>query len=166
LVGGNGRTFHRIVPEEHCVQQADETGLVDFVGHSWTLKREFLRFYLGMKPLTYETGEDMQLAFALQRHGIAAYSPPKFGTKSLRDTEFSSDEHATYTSKPQQPRQWLLCKVIQEGFQPVKCENCTPENVRLCLSNFSDYGDAQFENLRNGSCRIIKKNKMWPWEWM
>lgn len=141
LVGGNGRTFSQIVPERHCIQQDDNTGLVDFVGHSWTLRREFLRFYLGVQPLTYMTGEDIQLSAALAQHGIASYFPEQSGDNSLRDLPIASDKHASWLTTHQQPRHWLFCKLIEQGFQPTRCENCDPDTVAACLSNFSKYED-------------------------
>merc|ERR1711933_380388 len=71
LVGGNGRNLVSFNSKTLKVDQKDtkRTGLVDYVGHSWVLKREHLRLFLGFKQYTYSTGEDMQLSFALQLHG-------------------------------------------------------------------------------------------------
>eukprot|EP00923_Selenidium_pygospionis_P040573 GHVN01070046.1.p1 GENE.GHVN01070046.1~~GHVN01070046.1.p1 ORF type:complete len:739 (+),score=19.01 GHVN01070046.1:676-2892(+) len=155
LVGGNGRVFHRMYPERHCLDQKGQgrngPGRVDFVGHSWTLRREFLRFYLGAPVLTYATGEDIQLSFALQRHGIASYIFPQSGQRKVVDLPAAVDENASFLT-PQQPRHWLFCKVLEQGFQPLECENCTPENVKACLSNFSDYADAPFMSTKLQGC--------------
>lgn len=52
---------------------------VDIVGHSWFLKRSWLN-YLWESPPDYvkylKHGEDIQLSFALQKHGIPTFVPP------------------------------------------------------------------------------------------
>jgi len=145
LIGGDGRTYERIFPEHHCVQQGERNtaGPIDFAIQAYTLRREFLRFYLGAEPLTYATGEDIQLAWALQRHGIPAYLPPYEGNYSFKTFgKVGSDKHASWKHSPQQPRHWLLCKLLEQGFQPLSCQNCNQENAAACLKNFSHFEDA------------------------
>ena len=52
---------------------------VDIVGHSWFLKRKWIH-YLWESPPDYiqhlKHGEDIQLSFALQKHGIPTFVPP------------------------------------------------------------------------------------------
>ena len=43
--------------------------------HSWTLKRDHLRYYFADRQYTYATGEDIQLAFALQKRGVRVVLP-------------------------------------------------------------------------------------------
>ncbi|CAM9352954.1 unnamed protein product, partial [Ectocarpus fasciculatus] len=79
LIGGTCRTIQYLMPKyEQTIPFAariveDLGARNDFVGHSWTLKREFLKYFFEMTPFTYRTGEDMQLSFALQRHGIETW---------------------------------------------------------------------------------------------
>ena len=110
LVGVNGRTFSNIVTTAvRCENiltvreiRSDEAAFkigfqgqrVDYVGHSWTLRRHHLAFFLGDQQLTLETGEDMQLAYSLQKRGIFAHQPPLFG-QAVADTmeeSWASDE--------------------------------------------------------------------------
>jgi hypothetical protein len=137
LVGGNGRMIRKLGPGTTFAKQKHPTGRVDFVGHTWTLKREFLRYFLGAKVYTYATGEDIQLAAALQRHGIQSWNPIHSGEASLRNLGlFGVDKHSSWNTS-QVPRQWLFCKLIQEGFQPLSCRNCNAATVANCVKAFS-----------------------------
>jgi hypothetical protein len=51
LVGANGRTFERVDLGKNNVIQRQYTGKNDFVGHTWTLPRVYLRYYLNMEPV-------------------------------------------------------------------------------------------------------------------
>ena len=139
LVGANGRTILSILSEEgsdYSIQEEME-GRNDFVGHTWTLKREHLRLFLATPQLTYITGEDIQLSYALQLHGIISWRAPNVGDGFVRDSEFTSDRHASYTNKNfQEVRQWLICKLLERGFRPIRCANCTTANVRICVEQF------------------------------
>ncbi len=58
----------------------EQTQEVDFVGHSWFLKREWLE-YMFSEMSRYRSrykyaAEDMSLSFACQKHGINTYVPP------------------------------------------------------------------------------------------
>ena len=37
---------------------------MDFVGHIWCFKKEWLHYMFAIKPFTYDTGEDMHLCFS------------------------------------------------------------------------------------------------------
>ncbi|GMH87701.1 hypothetical protein TrVE_jg2802 [Triparma verrucosa] len=140
LVGGNSRTFSSISEKgKRAVEIEEENKRVDFVGHSWILKREFLRHFLGAKVYTLETGEDIQLSFALQQRGINTWRPKHIidDGSYLRDIKrLVSDSNASFLHSPQEPRQWLFCKILQEGFKPVKCSNCDTDTINRCLEFF------------------------------
>ena len=36
---------------------------VDFVGHLWCFKKDWLYYMFSIKPFTFDTGEDMHLCF-------------------------------------------------------------------------------------------------------
>ena len=150
LVGGNGRTIasigtragnaltrHRKKTTQH---DATGQGRVDFVGHSWTLRRTHLSFFLGTPPKTLATGEDIQLSHALQQQGIDSWSPPHTPTASLRDTRFSSGAHASYVHQDQSPREWLICRSLLDGFKPIKCSNCEEATLTACTQRFREVG--------------------------
>jgi hypothetical protein len=66
----NGRTFERFDLGKNKSIQRQYTGKNDFVGHTWTLPRVYLRYYLNMEPVSRYTGEDVQISYALQQYGI------------------------------------------------------------------------------------------------
>ena len=77
LVGATGRIFVRLEQKGHKwkMVQKRTIGRHDFVGHTWTLPREFLKYYLESEMLSLHTGEDIQLSFALQKVGIESWNP-------------------------------------------------------------------------------------------
>jgi hypothetical protein len=115
---------------------------VDFTVQNHSLRRELLRHYLASPVYTYATGEDIQLNFALQRHGIQAYKLPPRGkwSNAYADADSgalgSEGKFASWKTNPQEPRKWLLCKVIEQGFRTQTCTNCDTVTVRHCLDHF------------------------------
>ena len=78
LVGANGRNVHRISHFDTIQKSVGDScpvaeTQVDFVGHSWTFPTDMIRILWEFEWLTFETGEDMQFAFALQKYGIKSY---------------------------------------------------------------------------------------------
>jgi hypothetical protein len=153
LVGGDGRIFNQLLAgwrssttkknigynfaKEQDIRKDNES--VDYAANAWTLRRDFLRFYLGSTVYTYATGEDMQLAFALQRQGIKVETPdPPKGYQLQNIKQLFRDSYASWIFKSQEPRQWLICKIMQSGFRPVNCSNCDEETIRRCLYYFGD----------------------------
>jgi len=138
LVGANGRTFEYIHDSEHdYAVQYQRTGLNDFVGHTWTLKREHLRAYFAEPPVTYITGEDVQLAYALQKIGIKTMKAPSyyFGGANANDIPgLFKNKFASYKKRRlQEVRQWLFCKLMEKGFRPLECKNCDRRSVESCV---------------------------------
>ena len=82
----------------------DETLRVDFAGHSWFLKTEWLDYmFEGTEELQkYKIcAEDMTLSFKLQQHGINTYIPQQpQGNKdlwgSIKGDEFGSDAQSLF----------------------------------------------------------------------
>lgn len=67
IIGGNGRigynnknNLHR--PRDVGTRQTSV--LVDFVGHLWCFKKEWLHYMFAIKPFTYDTGEDMHFCYS------------------------------------------------------------------------------------------------------
>ncbi|MFA5252672.1 MAG: glycosyltransferase [Phycisphaerae bacterium] len=56
---------------------------VDYGGHCWFLKKDWLRIFWLEPPVNLTNAEDMQLSFALQRAGIKTYVPPHPEDKDL-----------------------------------------------------------------------------------
>jgi len=50
---------------------------VDYVGHAWFFKREWLSHLWREKPPTWDNGEDMHFSYTAQKYGgIQTYCPP------------------------------------------------------------------------------------------
>ena len=56
---------------------ADTPQEVDFVGHSWFMEKEHLRYIWYEEPYTYNNGEDMHLSYTAQKYGqVRTFVPP------------------------------------------------------------------------------------------
>jgi len=54
-----------------------DTMRVDYVGHAWFFKREWLSHLWREKPATWENGEDIHFSYTAQKYGgIQTYCPP------------------------------------------------------------------------------------------
>ena len=67
IIGGNGRPINTETKNiENFSKEYEECGLrlskkVDFVGHLWCFKKEWLYYMFSIKPYTFDTGEDIHL---------------------------------------------------------------------------------------------------------
>jgi len=74
---------------------------VDYVGHAWFFKREWLSHLWREKPPTWDNGEDMHFSYTAQKYGgIQTYCPPHPKEKtemhgSLLGNELGVDSKAT-----------------------------------------------------------------------
>ena len=141
LVGANGRTFVKLEKKGHKWKmiQHDFPRRNDFVGHTWTLPREFLKYYLESEMLSLHTGEDIQLSFALQKVGIESWKPPLRKNKRVRAPNqwLANDRSVASWRQNQAPRQLLFCKILKVGFKPLKCSNCNDHKViDSCIHSF------------------------------
>jgi hypothetical protein len=73
--------------------------LVDFVGHSWVFKTEWIRYMWRDATYTYENGEDIQFCLSSKLYGdidsyVAKQDNPS--NSSSRNPLLSSDQHASY----------------------------------------------------------------------
>jgi hypothetical protein len=74
---------------------------VDYVGHRWFFKRDWLQYLWREKPPTWHNGEDIQFSYCLQKYaGIQTYVPPHPINKiqlhgSLMGAELGIDDKAT-----------------------------------------------------------------------
>jgi len=78
-----------------------ETKRVDYVGHAWFFKRDWLQYLWREKPPTWDNGEDMHFSYAVQKFGgLQTYCPPHpLGDPemhgSLHGYELGVDDKAT-----------------------------------------------------------------------
>tara|TARA_R100000808_G_scaffold24996_1_gene60298 strand:- start:549 stop:2198 length:1650 start_codon:yes stop_codon:yes gene_type:complete len=55
----------------------EEVERVDYVGHCWFFKRDWLQYLWKEKPPTWDNGEDMHFSYAIQKYaGLQTYVPP------------------------------------------------------------------------------------------
>ena len=83
-----------------------ETERVDYVGHAWFFKREWLPYLWREMPPTWDNGEDMHFSYTAQKYGgIQTYCPPHppedrelhsslFGYELGVDSKATSNNHA------------------------------------------------------------------------
>jgi len=137
LVGTNGRIIKSISPLKQIVVNGAEN---DFVGHSWTLQRTLIRHYIAQTQYTLVTGEDMQLSFALQKHGIISWLPIHHNNDGRYATDIKSltaDENASYRNpETSKQRNWLVCTLLYHGFKTIECKNCDKVAAEKCKKKF------------------------------
>ena len=74
--------------------------LVDFVGHLWCFKKEWLHYMFTIKPFTYDTGEDMHLCFSSKVLGnINSYTAKQCSPNDMCDisnNNLATDQYSSY----------------------------------------------------------------------
>ena len=105
IIGGNGRigdlnkNYKQLYKPPDTGLRSSHT-LVDFVGHLWCFKKDWLYYMFSIKPLTFDTGEDMHLCFASKLLGnIKSYTAKQDKYEDLSDTynnQLAIDMHATW----------------------------------------------------------------------
>lgn len=160
VVGANCRIFERIDLKANILVQKDRTGKCDFVGHSWTLPRQYLFFYIAMNYLTTFTGEDVQLAFALQQEGIEFHKPPMKGERAAGDIySFATDNNSSWR-KTQSPRTLLFCRLFLLNFKVLECSNCNDKTVlQRCL----DMNNAKSQKAEEEAFRKDSDDNLYFW---
>jgi hypothetical protein len=105
----------------------------------------------------------MQLSFALQRVGVQAYAimppskpitatastpeiDPKTAWASADSGLGANGEFASWKKKAQEPRLWLLCQLVLEGFLFDDCLNCDNSTAHTCVRHFESTGATMQHN--------------------
>tara|TARA_Y100000310_G_C20607516_1_gene776295 strand:- start:110 stop:814 length:705 start_codon:yes stop_codon:yes gene_type:complete len=107
IVGANGRKWnrHRNKYDGHGDHQLYPEFQVDFVGHCWFFRREWLKYLWMLEPYTYKNGEDMHFCYcAYHFGGIPSYI---CGRRSL-------DECADLTNNRYGMDDLASCKTISK----------------------------------------------------
>ena len=109
IIGGNGR-FGMNNPNKPKLNQPRDVGirnnhsLVDFVGHLWCFKKEWLHYMFAIKPYTYDTGEDMHLCYSAKVLGnIACFvgKQDKIDDEcDLSKNSLSVDQYSSFITTP------------------------------------------------------------------
>lgn len=105
IIGGNGR-FGMNNKNKHNLKHPPDVGirntstLVDFVGHLWCFKKEWLHYMFTIKPFTYDTGEDMHLCFSSKVLGnINSYTAKQCSPNDMCDisnNNLATDQYSSY----------------------------------------------------------------------
>ena len=111
IIGGNGRIGINNPNKKNLNQPIDigirnNHSLVDFVGHLWCFKKEWLHYMFAIKPFTYDTGEDMHLCFTSKILGnINSYTAKQSNQNDscdITNNRLATDEHSSYkVTKPE-----------------------------------------------------------------
>lgn len=113
IIGGNGRiaisnNFYDNLQHPSDVGVRMQTVLVDFVGHLWLFKRDWLYDMFSIKPVTLNTGEDMHLCFSAKlKSGIKSYVGMQRNINEMSDitnNKLASDRHSSFKVTPKKER--------------------------------------------------------------
>jgi len=152
LVGGQGRLIKAIMQKDrnlYSKHRKIRKGRADFIADIWTLKRQDLRHYLGVKEYTDGFGEAVQLSYALQKQDISTWSVPQKGSTALTKAPQMKDKFTVNPIlPPKDPSEWLYCKLLLDGFRPKSCRNCDTSTANRCLRHFSSVKLASDKVLR------------------
>jgi hypothetical protein len=109
IIGGNGRIAMNN-PNKHKLKHPSDIGvrkenvMVDFVGHIWCFKKDWLYFMFGTKPLTFDTGEDMHLCFTSKIFGnINSFTSKQITLDDMADitnNTLAIDQYSSYLTTP------------------------------------------------------------------
>jgi len=112
IIGGNGR-IATLNKDKTLVQPSDisltqQSVKVDFVGHTWCIKKEWLHYMFAIPPLTYDTGEDMHLCFSSKLlGGINSYMAKQSCLEDHCDitrNRFADDNFASFRTTSKESR--------------------------------------------------------------
>ena len=131
IVGANGRIMvpaGTVEGDELGVgdgAQVNEDTIVDFVGHCWFFKREWIHHMWSFYPNTFENGEDIHFAASCSiRAGIRCVVPRQLPSElyAWGDTQnhLGIDEHATWRKPNHTPiRKGVKDHWINLGWKPI-----------------------------------------------
>ena len=105
----------------------DKLEVVDLVGHSWFLKTEYLKYLWSTPPISFETGEDMQLsANAYMEAGIETAVPPHptnnkelWGSNFQKGWTYGNDTNASHWTASAN-RNLVASELHKAGYKKVK----------------------------------------------
>ena len=111
IMGGNSRIGFKNNNYKTLKLPNDESNsnllLVDFVGHLWCFKKEWLYHMFSIPPLTLDTGEDMHLCFSSKIKGnINSYLAEQHTNSrcDISNNKYADDRHSSFKNTPKQLR--------------------------------------------------------------
>ena len=125
IIGGNGRLSVLNANREQLKTPPD-TGvrdtsvLVDFVGHLWCFKHEWLRAMFSIKPHTLDTGEDMHFCFSAKEVlNVPSYTASQSSRAQMCDTSenvLGTDQYASFKKTPDANRVAVEKYFLERGL--------------------------------------------------
>lgn len=111
IIGGNGRysyggTLDGVRALRDCGLRNSQQ--VDFVGHLWCFKKEWLYFMFRDPPFTFDTAEDMHFCYSCKLYGnILSYTAQHKTLEDCSDIKmnrYASDDYSSYKTTPKNLR--------------------------------------------------------------
>lgn len=107
VVGGNGRIVlvhpQFDVYDELCVDDPASDTEVDYVGHCWFFRTEWIRHFWSFPQPTFQTGEDISFCAALKiAAGIRSFVSGKAKWEEIGDSDrrkYGTDTNSSYTTE-------------------------------------------------------------------
>lgn len=104
IAGANGRIFdgksdwYRVGDQGRVLADTP----VDFVGHCWVFRTEYLKAFFVERPHSFENGEDLHFSLSAKlNYGIDSYVVRQVNERtSAAARDFGRDEHATHLVLP------------------------------------------------------------------
>lgn len=103
IIGGNGRVGYsnkcKLYRPNECGIRKNSV-LIDFVGHLWCFKKQWLHYMFSIEPYTYDTGEDMHLCYSAKIKGNIKSYVGKQTTHDdscdIANNKLATDAHSSY----------------------------------------------------------------------
>lgn len=123
IIGGNGRYCFN---NKNKLKSLRDVGirnllLVDYVGHLWCFKKDWLYHMFSVKPFTYNTGEDMHLCFSCNiLGGIKSYLAEHKNLDDCSDIKFNKyavDEFSSFKVTPSNLRLNIQKYWVKKGLK-------------------------------------------------
>ena len=119
IIGGNGRLGYSNTHKN--LKKVLDVGLrpsllMDFVGHLWCFKKDWLYFMFREKPYTFDTGEDMHLCYSCKLFGsIPSYVAHHYEADDCSDLAMNNlavDKHSSFKTvnkriRPEIENYWI-----------------------------------------------------------
>lgn len=105
IIGGNGRIGYNNTNslKNVCDVGIRQSLLMDFVGHMWCFKKEWLYYMFSSSPYTYDTGEDMHLCYSCKLYGNIDSYVAKHNTmdecSDIAMNNLAMDEFTSFNNK-------------------------------------------------------------------
>lgn len=163
---GFGKNYFRVGWEGNLAHTAE----VDFVGHSWFFKKEWLK-YLFEAPTQIQQcklcGEDMSFSYELLKHGIKTFVPPHpkndlelFGSNPQKAWELGTNKHAISMNENNLNNMKIAVSYIIDDWQTLchrrkKYVNELEEEVVLSRAGKKSKSFKLFKIQRNETHKIL-----------